>query len=239
MANGAMQGPGGGQEDDGRETGASDQPDETTPDPWMAEMTRKGVQAIRTLKDAGLWEAFGAAMGDHSTPADEAAFFRDHGLPDPGFPDATAPAPCAGPRSTQRGRAAPDAVWARAREDYLAGEAAETVCARHGLGVSTLRARASAEGWRRADQPDPEPVDLDAEYEDGPPSFDAMLRHAEVRLNRAVLRGRPAEASSWLRVHARVKALAALEAARRRHEAIQAGKAAAQAAQGAGPRSDG
>lgn len=31
------------------------------------------------------------------------------------------------------------------------------------------RARAAAEGWRRVDQPDPEPVDLDAEVEAGLP----------------------------------------------------------------------
>lgn len=113
-------------------------------------------------------------------------------------------------------RRASDDVWARARADYLAGVTAETVCARHDLGLSTLRARAAAEGWRRSDQPDPEPVDLpvdlDAEVEAGLPDYADMARHALVRLNRAVLGGRVAEAAGWMRLHARLRALAEAEA---------------------------
>jgi hypothetical protein len=101
-----------------------------------------------------------------------------------------------------------DAVWDRAREDYLAGEAAEMVCARHGLALSTFRQRARAQGWRRIDQPDPEPVDLDAEEEAGLPDYAQMARHALVRLNRAVLRGRAAEAAGWMRLHMRLSDLA-------------------------------
>ncbi|MBD3838200.1 hypothetical protein, partial [Brevundimonas sp.] len=83
-----------------------------------------------------------------------------------------------------------EAAWARAREDYLAGDAAETVCDRHGLALSTFRARARSQGWRRIDQPDPEPVELDAEEEADLLDYAHMARHALVRLNRAVLRGR-------------------------------------------------
>lgn len=101
-----------------------------------------------------------------------------------------------------------DAVWDQAREDYLAGEAAEMVCARHGLALSTFRQRARAQGWRRIDQPDPEPVDLDAEEEAGLPDYAQMARHALVRLNRAVLRGRAAEAAGWMRLHMRLSDLA-------------------------------
>ena len=101
-----------------------------------------------------------------------------------------------------------DAVWDQAREDYLAGEAAEMVCARHGLALSTFRQRARAQGWRRIDQPDPEPVDLEAEEEAGLPDYAQMARHALVRLNRAVLRGRAAEAAGWMRLHMRLSDLA-------------------------------
>lgn len=109
-------------------------------------------------------------------------------------------------------RRASDDVWARARQDYLDGDAAETVCARHGLALSTFRQRARGQGWRRIDQPDPEPVDLPidiaAEMEAGLPDYADMARHALVRLNRAVLGGRVAEAAGWMRLHARLLDLA-------------------------------
>ncbi len=101
-----------------------------------------------------------------------------------------------------------EAAWARAREDYLAGDAAETVCDRHGLALSTFRARAKAGSWRRIDQPDPEPVELDAEEEADLLDYARMARHALVRLNRAVLRGRAAEAARWMRLHTRLSDLA-------------------------------
>jgi len=110
-----------------------------------------------------------------------------------------------------------DAVWDRARDDYLDGDAAETVCARHGLALSTFRQRARARGWRRIDQPDPDPADLPidmvAEVEAGLPDYADMACHALVRLNRAVLGGRVAEAAGWMRLHARLRALAEAEAA--------------------------
>lgn len=105
-------------------------------------------------------------------------------------------------------RRASDAIWARARDEYLAGDSAEMVCARHDLREGTLRHRAKVEGWRRSDQPDPEPVDLDAEIEAGLPDYDQMARHALVRMNRAVLRGRATEAASWMRLHQRLLTLA-------------------------------
>ena len=101
-----------------------------------------------------------------------------------------------------------EAVWDRARNDYLDGDAAETVCARHGLALSTFRQRARAGGWRRIDRPDPEPVDLEAEAAAGLPDYAEMARHALVRLNRAVLGGRAAEAAGWMRLHIRLSDLA-------------------------------
>ena len=101
-----------------------------------------------------------------------------------------------------------EAAWARAREEYLQGESCPTVCARHGMAESTFRQRAKAGGWRRIDQPDPEPVDLEAEEEAGLLDYAEMARHALVRLNRAVLRGRAADAAGWMRLHTRLSDLA-------------------------------
>jgi hypothetical protein len=114
------------------------------------------------------------------------------------------------------------AVWEAARKAYLAGDTAETVCARYGMGVSTFRARASDENWRRKDQADPDsvggpvgdPVDLDFETANGLPDFGRMAAHALVRLNRAVENGRALEAARWMRLHLSLTALAkAAEAA--------------------------
>lgn len=104
-----------------------------------------------------------------------------------------------------------DDAWAAARHDYLSGDTAETVCARYDLRLGTFRARAARDGWRRLDQGDPEPVDLEAEG--GRPDYGEMARHALVRLDRAVRRGRPGEASSWMRLHEKL-ALMARAAAR-------------------------
>ena len=109
------------------------------------------------------------------------------------------------PRSRASGRSghhrASDATWARARADYLAGESASVVCDRYGMRVSTLRNRAAEEGWRRQDQPGPEPVDLEAELEAGLPDYADMANHALIRLNRAILKGHATEAGRWMRLH--------------------------------------
>jgi len=96
---------------------------------------------------------------------------------------------------------ASDETWARARADYLAGESAAVVCERYGMRVSTLRNRAAAEGWRRQDQREPEPVDLELELEQGLPDYADMAAHALIRLNRAILKGHATEAGRWLRLH--------------------------------------
>ena len=89
-------------------------------------------------------------------------------------------------------------TWAAARRDYLAGDAAEAVCARYDLKLGTLRSRAAREGWRRSDMEDiwPDPQD---EAEAAPPDLTQMAAQALMRLNRALQRGRAAEAASWLR----------------------------------------
>jgi len=105
------------------------------------------------------------------------------------------------PRSRSGHHRASDATWARARADYLAGESASVVCDRYGMRVSTLRNRAAEEGWRRQDQPEPEPVDLKAELEAGLPDYADMANHALIRLNRAILKGHATEAGRWMRLH--------------------------------------
>jgi hypothetical protein len=90
------------------------------------------------------------------------------------------------------------ALWAAARRDYLAGDAAEAVCARYDLKLGTLRSRAAREGWRRSDMDDvwPDPQD---DTPAAPPDLTQMAAQALMRLNRALQRGRAAEAASWLR----------------------------------------
>ncbi|MDZ4061885.1 MAG: hypothetical protein U1C75_12010, partial [Brevundimonas sp.] len=105
------------------------------------------------------------------------------------------------PRSRSGHHRASDETWARARADYLAGESASVVCDRYGMRVSTLRNRAAEEGWRRQDQPEPEPVDLEAELEAGLPDYADMAAHALIRLNRAILKGHATEAGRWMRLH--------------------------------------
>jgi len=105
------------------------------------------------------------------------------------------------PRDGYRVRS--EATWAAARRDYLAGDTAEAVCDRYGLKLGTLRSRAAREGWRRCDAGDPDPwPDDDDPVEDAAadaPDLAAMAAQALMRLNRAVRRGRAAEAASWLR----------------------------------------
>jgi len=120
--------------------------------------------------------------------------------PDPGLsPD---PDLSADPAQTAGYRVRSDAVWAAARRDYLAGDTAEAVCDRYQLKSGTLRARAAREGWRRSDMEDvwPAPQDEDDGPRDAaPPDLAQMAAQALMRLDRAVRRGRAAEAASWLR----------------------------------------
>lgn len=106
---------------------------------------------------------------------------------------------------------APDEVWERVRQDYLAGWSAPACCRRHGVGLSTLRKRAAEEAWRRADQPWTTPNGLDRDDEglaleervDGDleqiPLGELSLV-AFQRMMRAVLHGNAAEALRWRRV---------------------------------------
>ena len=102
-------------------------------------------------------------------------------------------------------------TWAQAREAYAAGQTAETVCARFDLGVSTFKARAKDEGWRRSDQPDPEPIPGDL---DDLPELDdaALIALARKRMSAAVQRGLIGEALRWGRMREMIRRHAEREA---------------------------
>ena len=105
----------------------------------------------------------------------------------------------------------PDEVWARVREEYLAGWSAPECCRRHGVGLTSLRERAAREGWRRADQPwtppnrlDPwdEGVELDLRVNGDLDrvELEELGYIAHRRMMRAVMRGDAVEALRWRRV---------------------------------------
>jgi hypothetical protein len=111
-------------------------------------------------------------------------------------------------------------IWAHAREAYSCGVGAPTVCEQFGLSLSTFRARARREGWRRGDlTPDPgahrtEYDDFEHEVLDPAAMADAAWRMA----SNAVRRGRLRDAQGWTKLHRElaVQAAAALEARERR-----------------------
>jgi hypothetical protein len=88
-------------------------------------------------------------------------------------------------------------TWEAARLAYLDGCSAEEVCGRFDLGLSSLRKRARAEGWRRADQADPEPVE-----DDDLPDMDdqALADLAHRRMGVAARRGAVVQALRWARL---------------------------------------
>ncbi len=90
-------------------------------------------------------------------------------------------------------------TWARARDDYLAGMAAETVCSRHDLGLSAFRRHARRGGWRRVDLDDAAPVETDLTiYEDI--DLDEQVVLARLRFVQALHHGRAWEAARWRRL---------------------------------------
>lgn len=93
-------------------------------------------------------------------------------------------------------RIRPAETWVQARDDYLAGLSAETVCRRHDLGLSAFRRRARKFGWRRSDQVEPPPGEIDlSPYEDM--DMDEQVRTARLRFVQALDIGRATEARRW------------------------------------------
>lgn len=123
--------------------------------------------------------------------------------------------------------------WARARDDYLAGEPAGIVASRLGVTERTLHRHAAIEGWRRRDQhqiaalagePMPatsrelepgSPLDMfvaATEYEVGElllnPAPVRFIRFAFRRSAEAAVRGRVTEALAWTRLVASLERIA-------------------------------
>ena len=105
-----------------------------------------------------------------------------------------------------------DAIWDLAKRDYLAGYSQTQVCDRYGLNRRTFNDRAARGGWRRCDQPDPDPIPDDDPEADEPVDCAALAEDALVRVRRALRHGRAGEAASWMRLHD--KLAARLETAR-------------------------
>jgi HAD superfamily hydrolase (TIGR01509 family) len=114
-------------------------------------------------------------------------------------------------------------IWAHAREAYSCGVGAPTVCEQFGLSLSTFRARARREGWRRGDlAPDPgayrtEYDDFEHEVLDAAQMADTAWRMA----SNAMRRGRLRDAQGWTRLHRDLALQASAEVeARARREAL-------------------
>ena len=107
-------------------------------------------------------------------------------------------------------------TWAAARADYAAGCSASEVCERHDLGLSALRSRARREGWRRADQADPEPIAFEAEdsaKDDPPVPTEDLVAIARRAAAWAVRRGALHQAHGWLKLYRELCDLASDERA--------------------------
>ncbi|MEN5363754.1 hypothetical protein [Brevundimonas intermedia] len=90
-------------------------------------------------------------------------------------------------------------TWVQARDDYLAGYSAETVCRRYGLGLSAFRQRARKYGWRRSDQVAPPPGEADLSlYADV--NLEAQIEMAGLRFIEALEVGKAVEARRWRRL---------------------------------------
>lgn len=101
---------------------------------------------------------------------------------------------------TEPHRIRAEELWDQARDAYLAGEAAASVCARFGLTLRTFRARAAKHHWRRADQPPSEPLDYLEDADEDVEIDDAELRRmARSRMAAAARRGLATEALRWAR----------------------------------------
>ena len=108
-------------------------------------------------------------------------------------------------RLTSTGRTRHSArLWGQARNDYLAGDSGPAICARYGLKLGTLRARAKLDGWRRLDHPRDllslERSDPDAQLHKRRFEAGGLFDLACKRLDRAVRADRLRDAQAWSRL---------------------------------------
>lgn len=100
---------------------------------------------------------------------------------------------------TPDGPAPSGTPWHVLREDYLAGSPARVLCENYGVPLSTFRARARREGWRRADQPEPAAA-APPEPDDEPFDPDLLVTRARAHLRRAVTAGDALGALRWMKL---------------------------------------
>ena len=93
-------------------------------------------------------------------------------------------------------RIRPAETWVQARDDYLSGLSAETVCRRHDLGLSAFRRRARKYGWRRSDQVEPPPGETDLSLYDDI-DMEEQVQTARLRFVEALEIGKATEARRW------------------------------------------
>ena len=109
-------------------------------------------------------------------------------------------------------------VWACARDDYARGCSGPDVCDRYDIPLSTFRARAAREGWRRGDLAPPAKL-----WQERPPIDDADLETDACRLSeiawrhaaRAVMEGDRQAARTWTRLSRELLEVYREDAARR------------------------
>lgn len=91
-----------------------------------------------------------------------------------------------------------EAVWARAKADYLSGMTAGAVAERHGMGVGGLRGRIQRERWSKAAHAaaNAPPLPPAADPSQAPLDPEDIQRGALARASAALLAGRPAEATA-------------------------------------------
>ena len=162
--------------------------------------------------------------------------------PEPEPPPAYVPRELYGPffseaRASRGYRVRSEGVWRAARDEYVAGEAAETVCARYDLGLSAFRQRARREGWRRSDAEDASaggsadspayPPPYPPEPEAAPPT-EEMADLAWRSAAQAIRRGRVYEARAWMKLRQELQEEVRREASAKRQADWQAGKPDAQ-----------
>ncbi|WP_374274606.1 hypothetical protein [Brevundimonas sp.] len=93
-----------------------------------------------------------------------------------------------------------DERWDRVRDYYLDGEPAWSVCQNFGIALSTFRARAKREGWRRCDQPADTTPPLGHALDDEPFDPDLLVIRARAHLRRAVTSGDALNALRWMKM---------------------------------------
>ena len=96
-------------------------------------------------------------------------------------------------------RIRPAETWVQARDDYLSGLSAETVCRRHDLGLSAFRRRARKYGWRRSDQVEAPPGETDLSLY-GDVTMEDQIQTARLRFIEALEIGKATEARRWRRL---------------------------------------